>query len=56
MEGNKPAPIELVPLLMVLVLLSLTFEGSLANRFYRREQPVGGEPAASPELVPRSQP
>ena len=31
--------IELLPLLMVFVLLVLTFEGALANRFYRRETP-----------------
>lgn len=45
MQANKPAPLELLPLLMVLVLLALTLEGCLANRFYRGEQVVGPDPA-----------
>jgi hypothetical protein len=44
LQGHKPAPIELLPLLMVLMLLALAFEGVMANRFYRRELPPG--PAA----------
>jgi Aerotolerance regulator N-terminal len=51
LQGNKPAAIELLPLLMILVLAALTFEGSLANRFYRREQPSGAPtplPGGSP--------
>ena len=31
-----PAPVSLLPLLMILTLLFLTFEGLLANRFYER--------------------
>ncbi len=38
LQAYRPAPIELLPLLMILMLLMLTFEGVLANRFYRREQ------------------
>ena len=42
-EGNQPSPIELLPLLMLLMLLALTFEGTLANRFSRRGHlPVAG--------------
>ncbi len=39
LQAHRPAPIELLPLLMILMLMALTFEGMLANRFYRREQP-----------------
>jgi len=42
LQAYRPSPIELLPLLMILTLVALTFEGVLANRFYRREQ------AASP--------
>ncbi len=34
-----PAPVDLLPLLMMLTLLFLTFEGLLANRFYERPSP-----------------
>jgi hypothetical protein len=40
LQAFRPPPIELLPLLMILTLLVLTFEGVMANRFYRREQPV----------------
>jgi hypothetical protein len=40
LQAHRPSPIELLPLLMVLMLTVLTFEGVLANRFYRREHPV----------------
>ena len=40
LQAFRPPPIELLPLLMILTLLVLTFEGVMANRFYRREQPA----------------
>ncbi len=40
LQASRPSPINLLPLLMILTLLVLTFEGVLANRFYRKEQPA----------------
>jgi hypothetical protein len=40
LRGSSSRPIDLLPLLMMLVLLVLTFEGALANRFYRRDTPA----------------
>ncbi len=58
LTGRKAPPVELLPYLMMAVLLTLTVEGFLANRFYRRSsaaptsersvamvpQPEGGTP------------
>ncbi len=41
-----PAPVDLLPMLMMLTLLFLTFEGLLANRFYERPTPAA---AGGPE-------
>lgn len=38
----RPPPIELLPYLMMLLLVVLTLEGLLANRFYRRVPQPGG--------------
>lgn len=43
LSGSQPPPLELLPYLMMLVLLILTGESFLANRFYRRVP--GGEEA-----------
>jgi hypothetical protein len=45
LRGSSSRPIELLPLLMMLVLLVLTFEGTLANRFYRPDTPAAPETA-----------
>jgi hypothetical protein len=37
--GMRPPPLELLPWLMMAVLIVLTVEGLLANRFYRRAAP-----------------
>ncbi len=39
-----PAPVDLLPVLMMLTLLFLTFEGLLANRFYERSPAAAGRP------------
>jgi hypothetical protein len=36
LQGRWSAPIELMPWLMLLLLMAMTFEGFLANKFYRR--------------------
>jgi hypothetical protein len=48
LAGRKAPPVELLPYLMMAVLLALTVEGLLANRFYRRTSPSasGEQPAA----------
>ncbi len=48
LEGLQPPPVELLPWLMMVVLLVLTVESVLANKFYRRTPPAaeGGEPGA----------
>jgi hypothetical protein len=52
LTGMQPPPLELLPWLMMAVLIVLTVESLLANRFYRRAAPVGeasavtGEPGA----------
>ncbi|HEY7422987.1 MAG TPA: BatA domain-containing protein [Gemmataceae bacterium] len=38
--GMRPPPLELLPWLMMAVLIVLTVEGLLANRFYRRAAPT----------------
>jgi hypothetical protein len=52
LAGRKAPPVELLPYLMMAVLLALTVEGLLANRFYRRSSPApsGEQPVAA---VPR---
>ncbi len=45
LQGRWSAPVELLPWLMLLLLLALTFEGFLANRFYRQAT-ADGERAA----------
>ena len=51
LTGLRPPPVELLPWLMMAVLIVLTVESLLANRFYRRgalpatEEPVAGVPA-----------
>lgn len=42
LRGRWTAPVELLPWLMLLLLLALTVEGLLANRFYRGERPTQG--------------
>ncbi|HEY7313816.1 MAG TPA: BatA domain-containing protein [Gemmataceae bacterium] len=47
LAGMRPPPVELLPWLMMAVLLVLTVESLLANRFYRRAAPAQeGEPVA----------
>ncbi|HTU18074.1 MAG TPA: BatA domain-containing protein [Gemmataceae bacterium] len=52
LTGMRPPPLELLPWLMMAVLLVLTIESVLANRFYRRAAPDAetgaktGEPGA----------
>ncbi len=36
LQGRWSTPVELLPWLMLILLLAMTFEGLLANRFYRR--------------------
>jgi hypothetical protein len=43
LQGKRPPPVELLPYLMGLLLLVLTVEGVLANKFYRKPAPVPGE-------------
>lgn len=43
---SRPAPIELLPYLMMLLLVVLTLDSLLANRFYRR--PLGSESPPAP--------
>jgi hypothetical protein len=45
----QPARVDLLPLLMMLTLLFLTFEGLLANRFYERPSPSPSSAAGGPE-------
>jgi hypothetical protein len=40
LSGIRPPPLELLPWLMMALLVVLTVESLLANRFYRREEPV----------------
>jgi hypothetical protein len=42
LQGRWSAPIELLPWLMLLLLLAMSFEALLANRFYRRSADAGG--------------
>jgi hypothetical protein len=51
LQGLRGPPVELLPWLMIALLLVLTAEGVLANRFYRRSVPQGGPEA---EAVPAS--
>jgi hypothetical protein len=46
LEGLQPPPVELLPWLMMVVLLVLTGESLLANKFYRRAAPPAEQPAA----------
>jgi hypothetical protein len=46
LEGLKPPPVEMLPWLMMVVLLVLTGESLLANKFYRRA-PQAAEPAGA---------
>jgi hypothetical protein len=43
LEAMRPPPVELLPYLMMALLLILTVESVLANKFYRRQAPVPGE-------------
>jgi hypothetical protein len=43
LQSAKPPPVELLPYLMIGLLLLLTVESLLANRFYRRPAPSPGE-------------
>jgi hypothetical protein len=43
LQTTRPPPMELLPYLMMALLLVLTLESLLANRFYRRPAPVPGE-------------
>jgi hypothetical protein len=43
LAGMRPPPLELLPWLMMTVLVVLTVEGLLANRFYRRAAPTPAE-------------
>ena len=43
LQGRWSAPIELMPWLMLLLLMVMTFEGFLANKFYRRPAEVKEE-------------
>jgi hypothetical protein len=40
LQGRWSAPVELMPWLMILLLMAMTFEGFLANKFYRRPAEV----------------
>ena len=44
LQGRWSAPVELMPWLMLLLLMAMTFEGFLANKFYRRPAEVKEEP------------
>jgi hypothetical protein len=44
LEGQFRQPVELFPWLMILLLLVLTVENLLANKFYRQPQPTEGSP------------
>jgi hypothetical protein len=50
--GRKAPPVELLPYLMMAVLLALTVEGLLANRFYRRRSGDNSDAAPGPEARP----
>jgi hypothetical protein len=52
LAGRKAPPVELLPYLMMAVLLALTIEGLLANRFYRRSSPTPSGQQPVP-LVPQ---
>jgi hypothetical protein len=59
LQANHPPPVELLPLLMMVLLLVLTGEGLLASRFYRRtlaeaSGPPGGTNAPEPAAAPGS--
>jgi hypothetical protein len=41
LSSQRPPPVELLPWLMMAVLVVLTVEGMLANRFYRRSDAAG---------------
>jgi Aerotolerance regulator N-terminal len=43
LQGRWSAPVELLPWLMLLLLLAMSFEAFLANRFYRRPAEESGE-------------
>ncbi len=47
LQGRWSAPVELMPWLMLLLLVAMTVEGFLANRFYRRVDADGERPAAT---------
>jgi hypothetical protein len=47
LQATRPPPVELLPLLMLVLLLVLTVEGLLANKFYKRSPTAAGEPASS---------
>jgi hypothetical protein len=50
-RGSGNQPVELFPLLMVALLLVLTVENLLANRFYRQAPAASVGPAAPPGLA-----
>jgi hypothetical protein len=43
LQAMRPPPVELLPYLMMALLLLLTVESVLANKFYRRQAPAPGE-------------
>lgn len=45
LNGNQPSPVELLPLFMILLVLVLTFEGTLANWFSRGRTGTDSVPA-----------
>jgi hypothetical protein len=47
LQSSRPPPVELLPYLMVLLLLVLTVESLLANKFYRRPAPTPDEAEAT---------
>jgi hypothetical protein len=51
--GLRPPPVELLPWLMIAVLIVLTVESLLANRFYRRAAPA---PATEAPALEQAQP
>jgi hypothetical protein len=53
-QASRPPPVELLPYLMLLLVLVLTVEGLLANKFYRRQGPAGGADEATPADAPPS--
>jgi hypothetical protein len=55
LQGHWLQPVELLPWLMIFVLLLLTVENLLANKFYRRVREEPTSPLAKPQTVGAAQ-